>query len=84
MCYNSNTQLDQANNVKEIAVKPQPPDPYCAFKDDRERRFALVVREVCLVARSAFRAACVVGAFYIAQSTGIAPALFRSLRGLVI
>lgn len=65
-------------------MKPQPPDPYCAFKDDRERRFALVVREVCLVARTAFRAACIGGALYIAHASGTAPTFLRSLRDLAM
>lgn len=36
-------------NIAAMPHRPIRPDPYCAFKDDRERRRALVARDVRLV-----------------------------------
>ena len=55
---------------RSTAVKPtKPDDPYCAFRDDRERRNALISRDVrIVVVRAVSAVAAVTGWFVLAQA----------------
>lgn len=61
--------------------RPDNPEPYCGFSDDRERRHALTVREVCGVLRRALTVAgLVVTAVYLPAASGNIETAIRALR----
>ena len=61
--------------------RPNNPDPYCGLSNDRERRHALTVREVCGVLRRALTVAgLVVTAVYLPAASGKIETAIRALR----